>query len=344
LDNYPAGAEFDPRAPWNQPDNDEYYEEPDQYYLDLATRNSYNNEIAILKNKNGELYAFYFYDLEKTDEELDDYILRTVNLMIESGKLNLDAFGIEAWEGGELLVKIDQGVKEDILRLYDKSKGVVDALSTISENVETPEERMARLKKAIADKRAESERLEAQRQARLDMQNAIDSARAEERRKMQQQMDADEPEEPKSPDTFFGTPWDQVEETTTAASVGGSIVVPMGFVNKREMPVDTNEMNVPVVRETTATQSAGNFQYDANALPGINRDGSFKTPKKTKAQTKTQYADGAFVDFNDCTKLNNKPAGAGCSQGAVDKVVKYKKSKGNINAPSLSEGKTNEKQ
>jgi hypothetical protein len=343
LDNYPAGAEFDPRAPWNQPDNDEYYEEPDQYYLDLANPNSYNNEIAILKNKNGELYAFYFYDLEKTDEELADYILRTVNLMIESGKLNLDAFGIEAWENGELLVKIDQGVKEDILRLYDKSKGVVDALSTISENVETPEERMARLKKAIADKRAESERLEAQRQARLDMQNAIDSARAEERRKMQQQMDADEPEEPKSPDTFFGTPWDQVEETTTAAS-SGAFVAPMGSVNKREMPVDTNDLDVPVVRETTTTQSAGNFQYDANALPGINRDGSFKTPKKTKAQTKTQYADGAFVDFNDCTKLNNKPAGAGCSQGAVDKVVKYKKSKGNINAPSLSEGKTNEKQ
>ena len=175
------------------------------------------------------------------------------------------------------------------------------------------------------------------------MQNAIDSARAEERRKMQQQMDADEPEEPKSPDTFFGTPWDQVEETTTAAS-SGAFVAPMGSVNKREMPVDTNDLDVPVVRETTTTQSAGNFQYDANALPGINRDGSFKTPKKTKAQTKTQYADGAFVDFNDCTKLNNKPAGAGCSQGAVDKVVKYKKSKGNINAPSLSEGKTNEKQ
>jgi hypothetical protein len=61
--------------------------------------------------------------------------------------------------------------------------------------------------------------------------------------------------------------------------------------------------------------------------------------KQTKAEKNTQWAGGAFVDFNDCTKLNNKPAGAGCSQGAVDNVVKLKKTSGNINAPSLSKGK-----
>jgi hypothetical protein len=76
--------------------------------------------------------------------------------------------------------------------------------------------------------------------------------------------------------------------------------------------------------------------YDANALPGIKRNGSFKKSSKTNAQKKTQYAGGSFVDFNDCTKLNNKPAGSGCSQGAVDGVVKLKKTNGNINAPSLS--------
>jgi hypothetical protein len=75
--------------------------------------------------------------------------------------------------------------------------------------------------------------------------------------------------------------------------------------------------------------------YDANALPGIKRDGSFKGTKKTNAQKKTQYANGSFVNFNDCVKLNNKPAGSGCSTGAVDNVVKLTKTKGNINAPSL---------
>jgi hypothetical protein len=37
--------------------------------------------------------------------------------------------------------------------------------------------------------------------------------------------------------------------------------------------------------------------------------------------------------------MNNKPAGAGCSAGAVDNVVKLKKTKGNVNAPSLGENK-----
>jgi hypothetical protein len=102
-------------------------------------------------------------------------------------------------------------------------------------------------------------------------------------------------------------------------------------------PKDSNNWYKINMNEATTTASAGNFQYDANALPGINRDGSFKQPKKSKAQKKTQWAGGAFVEFNDCTKLNNKPAGSGCSTGAVDNVVKLKKTKGNINAPSLNE-------
>jgi len=102
-------------------------------------------------------------------------------------------------------------------------------------------------------------------------------------------------------------------------------------------PKDTNNWYKINMNEATTTVSAGNYQYDANALPGIGRDGSFKESKKTKAQKKTQWAGGAFVEFNDCTKLNNKPAGSGCSTGAVDNVVKLKKTKGNINAPSLNE-------
>ena len=91
----------------------------------------------------------------------------------------------------------------------------------------------------------------------------------------------------------------------------------------------------PTLNETTSG-SGSMGAYDANALPGIKRDGSFKKSSKTNAQKKTQYAGGSFVAFNDCTKLNNKPAGSGCSQGAVDGVVKLKKTSGNINAPSLS--------
>jgi hypothetical protein len=62
---------------------------------------------------------------------------------------------------------------------------------------------------------------------------------------------------------------------------------------------------------------------------------------KENAFDKTQWAGGEFVEFDDCTKLNNnKEAQKGkCSTGAVDNVVKLQKTKSNVNAPSLSESK-----
>jgi hypothetical protein len=52
---------------------------------------------------------------------------------------------------------------------------------------------------------------------------------------------------------------------------------------------------------------------------------------------KTQWAGGEFVEFDDCTKLNNNKEAqkGGCSVGAVDDVVKLKKTNDNVNAPSL---------
>jgi hypothetical protein len=361
LDNYPAGAEFDSRAPYNQ--SEPNYTKPFKAAQTSFELIAMGGEIAILKGQDG-LYVFYHDDLG--EDELGDYTEREQYFVgkdedgdpeYEYGEFEKTPEGVESYindnlgnistgeglasfEDGVELVKIDDELKNNILSLYDKDKEVVKVLNPINE-VESEEDRMTRIKKAIADKRAESDRLEAQRQARLDQQNAIDSARAEEKMKMQQAMDANEPEETKGPETFFGTPWDQVEETTTAAS-SGSFVAPMGMVNKREIPVDVNKMNVPVVKESTMSVAVGD--YDISAIPSYNRDGSIKKVPKTKAQTNTQYADGAFVEFNDCTKLNNKPAGTGCSQGAVDKVIKLKKTKGNISAPSLSEGKSGEKQ
>lgn len=453
IDNYPAGAEFDKTAPFNQ--NEPEVTNPKTSSNKQLEMVGMGREIAILKGADG-LYAFYHYDLgegeladytslekfalgkdedgeveyeygdfEKTDSAIENYINDNID------KLSI-GLGLKAYEAGADLVKIDDELKDNLLSLYDKDTDLVKALSSMNENTESPDDRMARLMAAIELKRAESERLEKQRQDRLDKQNAIDSAKAEEKMKIQQMMAANEPEEPKGPENFFGTPWDQVEETTTAAS-SGAFTSPMSSPIKKELPVSTNDLDVPVVYENndnnythfainkddnkivngwdysnlydsdsksydnesikeyskldlidmfpdkkpsefkivtnnflkknninpsdvnnwynvatiyevTTAGSAGNLQYDANALPGINRDGSFKKTPKTKAETKTQWAGGAMVDFNDCTKLNNKSTSTGCSQGAVDKVVKYKKTKGNINAPSLSESKNKLKQ
>lgn len=132
-----------------------------------------------------------------------------------------------------------------------------------------------------------------------------------------------------------------VTESTTAGSVGGSFVAPMsGGPISKGMPVDDDKLNVKVVYEMD-TADAGNIGYDNPGFAGISRDGDFpKNRKKTKAEEKTQWAGGSFVDIDDCTKLNNnkKSQNGGCSTGAVDNVVKQRKTSGNINAPSLNEG------
>ena len=457
LSNYPAGAEYDSRAPWNQKEP-EYTQtiSPKETPFTLITMNP---EIAILKGDDG-MYAFYHYDLgeeelspytemeqyavgrdedgdveyeygefEKTPEGLEAYINDNIN-NFKTGE------GFDAYEEGANLVKIDDELSNHLLSLFDKDKNITKALGSVNEDMGTPEEKMARIKQVIAAKRAESQKYEDDRIAKLDRQNAIDTARAEEKMR-QQMMTPDEPEEDDddnepSPDTFFGLPWDQVEETTTAAS-SGAFVAPIGSQVISKTDDDINNLNVPVVgeneevnnnythfaifkengkiltgwdysdlydekekkydnfsikeyvkqdiidmypdkkpsdfklvtkaylqkngidpsdvnnwynpasiSEVTTTSSAGNFQYDANAFPNIKRDGTFV--KESDAMSKTQYPNGSFVDFNDCVKLNNKPAGSGCSTGAVDNVVKLKKTSGNIISPSLSEGKSVKKQ
>jgi hypothetical protein len=111
------------------------------------------------------------------------------------------------------------------------------------------------------------------------------------------------------------------------------------------------------LEEGTSTETAGNYGYDT---PGGWEDKEFmlstgkggKAPVSTKkkkpiwpggaivgesAIDKTQWAGGEFVEFDDCTKLNNnkEAQNGGCSTGAIDNVVKLKKSKSNVNAPSL---------
>lgn len=119
------------------------------------------------------------------------------------------------------------------------------------------------------------------------------------------------------------------------------IVTRKSLMNNGINPNDTNNWGkngeTELMEMTSGSGSMG--AYDANALPGIKRDGSFKEVKPTKAQKNTQYAGGSFVEMGDCTKMNNKPAGSGCSQGAVDNVVKLKQTGSNVNAPSLGGGK-----
>jgi hypothetical protein len=267
--NYAPGTEFSPTSPWNQ-SSPEYSEplEPKKIEYEVIAS---NQEIAILKEiESGEYYLYDFAYLDK--DELKDYaevekgaddfdidddvIKRYINFNLP--KLS-KGVGVNDWENGVDIVKIDDQVKNKLLNLYDKN---------------------------------------------TDIKNKLDG----------------------------------INEMTSAASSGAFVGPLSGPMIKKDMPI--NGMNTPVVKEMTSAGSAGNYQYDANALPNINRDGSFKKAKAPKAFKKTQYAGGGFVEFDkDCVSLNNskKAQKGGCSTGAVDNVVRLKKTAGNVNAPSLNE-------
>ena len=63
-----------------------------------------------------------------------------------------------------------------------------------------------------------------------------------------------------------------------------------------------------------------------------------QTTMSESAFDETLVDGGEFVEFDDCTKLNNNKEAqkGGCSTGAIDNVVKLKKTPRNVNAPSLS--------
>jgi len=298
VGDYPAGAEYHPNAPMY---NKREKQNPKGKFEVIAV----NPEIAILKGPEG-LYYFDHFDLKPED----------LGVMSRN---NIDKEVIQNYVNGhqEEVEPINDELKTNLLSVYDKDPQIISALTANSRlGEETNSDRVQQMMaKHFNRTPKETGETPEEKQKRIaDKLAAIRKQELELRKKEKES---------------------GLEEMTGAAS-SGAFTAPMGMVTK-EMPVDANKLDVPVVYETTAgTSSVG--PYDANALPDIDRNGTFKNHKKTKAEDKTQWAGGEFVKFNDCVKLNNKPAGAGCSKGAVDNVVKTIKTKGNINAPSLGKG------
>jgi hypothetical protein len=131
----------------------------------------------------------------------------------------------------------------------------------------------------------------------------------------------------------------EIDETTTSASSGQYTGVSFLEPTKNEIEEKIYEAlstlkkkeneEEDVVDEATTTSSVGSMQY---ATPGFasseffgNKGKKGKAPvNKGITHKKTTIPGGRFVEFDDCTKLNNnKEAQNGkCSVGAVDGVVK----------------------
>lgn len=369
-----------PDHPANQPDPS--YSKASIKPSQLSFEGLYSNgEIAILKDKSGQLYSFYYdnvsedelnslaYDLGFAEEE---YVGKDEDGMPEfeyyynwrgnqdqepevlaayaDGIANEAGEGLEDWESGTELVKIDDELKNELLSLYDKDTKLTSMLSGVNEmeygdiknklaepfrqqasgyEDKSPEEKET-IKQRLAAIKAKSDAQDIERFKQRDLQNAMDSKRGE--KELKTRTIPVEPKKPVGQYNMFGG----VDEMSSTGSVGGGFTPPFGAeMVKKEMPIVTN---VKVVKEGMTATPTSTGEYPAPAFEMKKNHTDF-AETKPKAFKKTQWAGGGFVEFNDCTKLNNKPAGSGCSAGAVDNVVKIKKTKGNVNAPSLSENK-----
>lgn len=310
TEDYPAGAEHDPSAPYNQPDPEPIYNESD-YGLVV-----YNSEVAILKDKY-EKNKFYVLDLAEyydghveNDEDIYEF-------------LNSKGSDVE-----KILIPLDLQLLNQFDELYDLNQFFKGQLTKIRQILETVNESEDHLEYQHSGPKKyspeDAKRILATVKSRQEKENGRHSP-----------MRTKHPLDPHPDDVKPITKYpldshpDDIDEITTAGA-SGSFVAPL--------QVEPIENETPTVSETT-TAGAGSFQYDANALPGINRDGSYKKAKKTPAQKTTQYPNGTIVDIDNCTKLNNNKTAqnGGCSTGAVDNVVKGKKTGGSIISPSLGE-------
>lgn len=327
-EDYPAGAEFDSRAPYNQPDPKiRKGERPTKKFVELKYSNP---EIAIFRDLNsGEFYVFYYGDIDQKtfepyaerqgfidpdgdveyydDFDIDEDVLE--NYVNDNFQKLSKGEGVDDFQSGETdLVLVNEELKNELLHLYDKDSRIVMVLEPIAEGDIMEEKPYQRTP---------------EEQKKLDYAIAKISGKNIKKDPDQLELPLDNV--------------DDIEEETGATSSGAFTGL---FSPSKEQPKQYDNKKLPPVVAEMDSADAGSFGYDNPGFVGISRDGKFPTnPKKTKAQKNTQWAGGAFVKMDDCTKLNNNKEAqkGGCSTGAADNVVKLQKTKGNINAPSLSE-------
>ncbi len=336
---YPAGAGDSSDAPFNQRDMST---KPTKSSAPKLETVAMNNEIAILKDNGGTLYAFFYFDINKKDfgeyadrtrtrvgtddsgepdfEFSDDFEIdaNAINHYVND-KLSVltKGEGADAFEQGVNLVKIDSGLKNELVSVYDKDKGIVNALSSIQEE-ETPK---PDVNKIVKDKLSASIPVTplATKKTPEQIKKALADIRNKELGRRKEAGD--------------------VEEMTSAGGSSGVFTGPLSApVIKKDVPVIGEETIDEVTVAGSAATGGSSGPYDANALPGIGRNGEFKTPKASKAEKTPQWAGGSFVKQPDCSKLNNNKSAqsSGCNSGASS--LKTVKASGSVNAPSLAEG------
>lgn len=152
-ENYPAGADTDPNAPWNK--KDPTYSNPKTPEVSVfKTIAVYPRELAILADAEGNKYAFYFGHLSNSDfEPYAEREILSAEKGWEDGEVdyeysddwevdnhvidgyindNLESLtkgeGVDAWEDGIDIVKIDDGLKAELLSTYGNNEQIKNSI------------------------------------------------------------------------------------------------------------------------------------------------------------------------------------------------------------------------
>lgn len=327
-----------------------YYDNiPEEDLNSISDELGFTEKEYVGKDEDGMPDFEYHYNWQNDDDEKLAILAAYANSIG-----NNYGEGKQHWESGEFeLVKMDDELKAELNELYDKDKTITEILSGVNENdvhdilgkpfkqqprgyeEKSPEE-IEMIKQRLAD-------LKNKEQLRRDKEDAdfkhmlANPPQPKTKDDVTSKTLPVEPKKPVGQYNMFGG----IDEMGTAGAMGGTNTgsvfgtpsnAPVGKFGeplKRTFKGELNEM-------TQGEDSIGQYTMPAFKMKKNHTDFAEVNPK---AFQKTQYADGSFVEFNDCVKLNNKPAGTGCSAGAVDGVVKQRKTKGNVNAPSLGENK-----
>lgn len=283
-----------------------------------------NREIALLE-KDNKKYYFNYRDSNYENAIESDYANGSLEIDKEAMQNFINdyvdelsvGFGMEDIIEDKDLVEIDESVKAYIARMYGNDKLLMSMLSNELDEENTRQDLKDKL---IAQVRPKDDRPKFSPE-----EIAAKLATKRQASKEQEKSEADKAEIEKA--KYLDK---EIDEMTGASSSGAFTGALFGKMTDEEIiRRELNEM-------TSGTESTGEYTMPAFKMKKNHTDFADVT---TKAEKTPQYAGGAFVEFNDCTKLNNKPAGSGCSAGAVDGVVKLKKAKGSVNAPSLAENK-----
>jgi hypothetical protein len=315
----------------------------DNDVLDYANREIIDAEPD---GEGGVDYKYADWFLANDPSAIFEYVNDNLELMTKG-------VGYEDFYNGLDIVKLDSQLKQELINIFDKDKNFVSLLGDINENHDEilnsfknsfkkndnkPEVNKDDILQKLADIRKASKEKEDEffKQRDIKNQEYLINPDTKKPTKNPQKKRID-PIDPNQVSMFED---DDIIETTTSDASGQ-------FIGKLSMdkPTTSNTImktkkyddidGIPVVGETLTTSGAGNFQYDTPG--GLTMDLGKSNPK-SKAEKVPQWAGGSFVKQPECSKPNNnkEAQNGGCNSGASS--LRTVKTKGSINAPSLSEG------